>query len=46
MIGKTLVHEFHISYILTEWYLLALLRKNVNNICIQNAIKLIFKLNY
>ena len=38
MLGTTLVHEFHISYGHTEWYLLSSLRENVHNkICQQST---------
>ena len=46
MCGKTLVHEFHISYICNEWNLLSALSKNSYKICQQSAVKLNSGLNY
>ena len=39
LLRKTLVHEFHISYSHTEWYLLSSLRENGNEIWKQSAVK-------
>ena len=45
--GKTIVHEFHISYSNPELYLLSPLGENGHKICKQSAVKLNSKLtNY